>query len=210
LLYSVSRERLSKHHELGGLGGTYHYYFDGQSLIKGCRVVVSPTIPPGVSELLGRGPVGGRGFFLVLVAITYRSVQNRRLPWYYGMYGLLFITGSVYVVTLEKRSEDAPAFQDAVSRRLARHPILLGLLTFVMSIYLIVGSSILLAMLLVPFGLAKVYVNGQEAESLLEVLPGLPVVPYFIGLGAFHFAVTRKRVKALIRPLNMVRRRQSP
>jgi hypothetical protein len=137
-------------------------------------------------------------FFGFLLLITWPAVRKRGLPVHYVLCGLLFITGSVYAATLDTRKEDALAFRLSVGERLERHPVMLGLLTFAMALYLAVGAGLALATAISPLVPSRIIVNGRETTDPVQILPGVLVAVYSAAVGLFHFAVTRRRVKALI------------
>jgi len=141
------------------------------------------------------------GVWGLLIVLTWWIVRNRRLPHGYALYGLLFLTGTVYVLTLDRRADDAPAFRKSVATRLARHPVLLGTLTFVMFGLLAGDALFVLILLLAPITQPAIYVNGREVQGLLYLLPFLLMSLYFVSVGLFHFTRTRKRVKTLVKTL---------
>ena len=134
---------------------------------------------------------------------TWGLAHERRLPSWYALFGLLFLTGSVYVMTLPARNDPEGLWRARMARSLKKpaNRVLLGLLTIYMGIALVMGG---LALAMIPFvGTSWVHIyvlDGGEAKTFREVLPTLPWYVYVTFLGVFHFIVTRPRVKELVRP----------
>ena len=142
--------------------------------------------------------LGMIGFCAVFVVITYQSVRRRCLPWYYSLYGVLIITGSVYVVTLRRRDSGGRAFRRSVRLDLAEHHTFLSILSVVMG--LLVFNSLLFMVLSVlsVFDVVPLHVNGEPAQGVGDYVAAFLITVCFLAIGLFHFRFTRKRVRALM------------
>jgi hypothetical protein len=144
------------------------------------------------------GVLGTIVFYAIFVAITYPSVRRRCLPWHYSLYGLFFITGSVYVVTLPRRGDRERAFRKSVRLDLAEHHTFLSILSVGMG--MLVFNSVVFVVLetLSLFGLVALHVNGEPADGAGDYAIAFLVTLGMLAIGLFHFRFTRKRVRALM------------
>jgi hypothetical protein len=155
---------------------------------------VSQHYPKEAWELVWMGVI-----YLIVIAWTWDEAHKRRLPWWHALYGLFFLTGTVYVMTLPGRNDPEGLWRSRTTQafRKSRNRLLLGFLTLYMTGLLVMGAAALLTSPFVGTSWVHWHLDGGEAESFREVLPMLPGFLYMAFLGVFHYAVTRRRVKEL-------------
>jgi len=136
----------------------------------------------------------------LLVAFTWGLANERRLPGWYAFYGLLFLTGSVYVMTLAGKDDPEGLWRRRTARSLKKpvNRVLLGLLVLHMAVLLAAGVPGLVWASLAGTSYVSYEVEGREVESFAEALPHVALFLYCAVVGVFHFAVTQRRVWELL------------